>query len=396
MNSKNMQIKKVILFFLSIMLLQSTVAQQTTVSNAGVLHIPLPTLWEAVTPVGELHIYPVSKPEIDKTPPIIKFNHAKVLAVEEKIYTINGTASDKSGISAVFLYKEGNNNSIGSSENGKFSFNVELNEGINKFTVKAKDNSSNSKNEKIIITYKSTRKDYALFIVADNPSSDFQNIPTAKKDVDKLADLLESEYGFLPKILDNPTVAEFRTELKRYYEKQYNENDQLFVYFVGHGDIDVGFDGEPSEYYFVLKGENGRLTQKSFKKQLNSLPVKQILFVANACYSGAEVYQSQFIPDYTPSLTTDEQINKFLYTKKCRKIIAAGKGQIPSGFESSRIVTEMIKYLNNKNEILTVQDFGKSVTNFTYKKVKDKPVFGRFDDDNPSSSFVFVPKSLSK
>lgn len=341
----------------------------------------------AETEVGELHIPKKGK---DHTPPEIELDCGTYITVPTKKFTISGKATDASGITGVFLSGDDKNYTFKQT----FTFNVELKEGRNSFTISSKDKNDNQSEKKLTITYKPERKDYALLIVADNPGNDFQRIRNAKKDAQKLDETLNETYGFETQILHNPTKTKLINTIQT-YDMDCNPDDQLLVYLVGHGDIDE-VNGVALDHYFVFKGQSGRMTQKSFKNLLNSLPFQQVLFIANTCYSGADMLLSKFNPTVSERLTINEQIKIMLSTKPSRKMIAAGKGLVPAGFNSSKLVTEMHKYLEqHKNDIIKFQDFAEAVTNFQYSN-HDKPVIGRFGDDMTRTTFLFIPKALQK
>ncbi len=278
------------------------------------------------------------------------------------------------------------------SENKKnFNTVTKLNAGENKLTIKAYSSCDNNVEKTISIYRDLERTDYALFFVIDNPGNDYTKIPNAVKDAKKLDKVLSDDYGFKTEIFNNPTEKEFNETIEEYASKTYNKNDQLLVYLVGHGDVDRIGDNI-TENYFVLK--NKKITQTKFTNSINAIEVNHILFIANTCYSGASVIQSQFKPYVEEELTIDEKINDYLKRKKTRKIIAAGNELVPSGYDSHPLINKMIRYLlSNTDKIINFQDLANNITNFKYTS-GTKPIYGHFGDDAYRTTFIFVPKNI--
>lgn len=273
-----------------------------------------------------------------------------------------------------------------------FNTSFDLQIGENKLKIEAFSTCSNTPVIKTIsITRKIKRQDYALFFVIDDAKG-YTPINNAPKDAKKFKDLLETNYNFNVEVVNNPTQQDFLTTIERYNKISYNKNDQLLVYLIGHGDIEK-MNGTTLDNYFVF--QDGKLTQKMVTNSLNALPVNHILFIANTCYSGASVLQSNFKPSVKNELTLDERINDLLKKKKTRKIIAAGPDLVPAGFESSLLITKIIQYLeNHSSEIVTYQTLSQNaITDFKYQN-GTKPLYGYFGDDQFTTTFIFVPRNM--
>ena len=50
---------------------------------------------------------------------------------------------------------------------------------------------------------------------------------------------LEDIYGFQVELIQNPTKADILHELHKYAQKEYTPEDQLLIFFAGHGDFDT-------------------------------------------------------------------------------------------------------------------------------------------------------------
>src|SRR5205085_3458482 len=82
-------------------------------------------------------------------------------------------------------------------------------------------------------------KDHAL-LIATNRYNDahFKPLDNPVPDAQVIAKDLQTLYGFDVKVVENPTLQELLSVLRDYAKRQYGEDDQLFIFFAGHGTYD--------------------------------------------------------------------------------------------------------------------------------------------------------------
>ena len=80
-------------------------------------------------------------------------------------------------------------------------------------------------------------KYYALVIGNNNYEFDFDPLKTAVNDAVEIADILENKYGFEVTLSLNATRETIYKELK-ILSKVLKENDNLLIYYAGHGELD--------------------------------------------------------------------------------------------------------------------------------------------------------------
>jgi uncharacterized protein len=127
---------------------------------------------------------------------------------------------------------------------------------------------------------------YHALIIANAAYRHWPRLDTPLRDAQDLKTLLERRYGFQVTLVSNATRREVFAAFDA-MRGRLTARDNLLVYYAGHGDIDpVTQRG----YWVPVDGER-RNRSKSISvvdvtDQLNAMPAKQVLVVADSCYSG--------------------------------------------------------------------------------------------------------------
>ncbi|QTA78795.1 Caspase-like domain-containing protein [Desulfonema limicola] len=154
--------------------------------------------------------------------------------------------------------------------------------------------------EKRMKKIKKTGNYYAL-LIGINKYETWPELKNAVNDVSELKNILISKYGFLPenvklKTDSQATWASLVEQMKNMAEKL-GDSDNLLIYFAGHGQLDsltgdgywIPTDGSPDD-------QSTWITNSSIKLILGSNTVKarNILVIADSCYSGTLLYPVSF------------------------------------------------------------------------------------------------------
>ena len=133
-------------------------------------------------------------------------------------------------------------------------------------------------------------KDFALLIGTNNYDH-HAPLNNPIRDVEALAEELNNRFGFETEVLRDVsktciTDALYRYGLKRTYP---NPDDQLFIFFAGHGDYNEYF----GQGFLVTKDSPRVILDDSYvythallRKLVDSIPCKHIFLVVDACFSG--------------------------------------------------------------------------------------------------------------
>lgn len=128
--------------------------------------------------------------------------------------------------------------------------------------------------------------DYHALIIGNNDYKHFDKLKTALHDAKAVASLLEKSYGFEIKILTNANRYETMVALNT-YRKQLDPEDNLLIYYAGHGWL----DNDTGEGYWIpVDGEKDNtanwISNNSVSNNMKAIPAKHILVIADSCYSG--------------------------------------------------------------------------------------------------------------
>ncbi|MFZ6012133.1 MAG: caspase family protein [Bacteroidota bacterium] len=238
------------------------------------------------------------------------------------------------------------------------------------------------------------RKDYALMFAVDKYEN-WDDLVNPVNDAQTLKKELSEKYGFAVDLVENPDQEDVWGKIVDYTQKKYKPQDQLFIFFAGHG----YFDETLNEGYAVarnsLKNDKGKSSYVSYERLrslVNNIPCEHIFLVMDVCFGGT------FDPTVARSrggenTVTDKQYLARKLTYKTRRFLTSGgKEYVPDGrpghhspFAAKLILA--LKEGGGTDRILTLDEIKAYV-----EKLTPEPRFGGFGDNNASSDFLFVNK----
>ena len=127
---------------------------------------------------------------------------------------------------------------------------------------------------------------YFALVIGNNDYAQLPKLETAVKDAREAERLLSQKYGFSTQLLLNGTRYDILSALNRLRE-QLTENDNLLIYYAGHGDLDrINQRG----YWLPVDAEPGSsanwISNIAITDILNSMSARHVLVIADSCYSG--------------------------------------------------------------------------------------------------------------
>lgn len=168
--------------------------------------------------------------------------------------------------------------------------------------------------------------DYALLIAnwqyeaacrGPNCRNQLHDLSNPPKEVRRIKALLETTYGYQVEILENPaTQQQLNDAIDRVLNLAHQQpGSQALIYFSGHGLVDQSLG------YYALARTNPRAleatasTYPNLKARITAHPLKKVLVMIDACYSGAFFGVNSFrSPDIDK--TYEEVIRGFIQTKQ--------------------------------------------------------------------------------
>jgi uncharacterized caspase-like protein len=162
---------------------------------------------------------------------------------------------------------------------------------------------------------------YHALVIGNNNYAKLPKLQTAVSDAEAVAEVLTRRYGFSVELLRNATREDILRALNK-YRAELTENDNLLIYYAGHGSLDrqtnTGFwqpvDAEPDD-------DLNWIANTDLTRRLNAMTANHVMVVADSCYSGT------LVRDAGTQLPTGQERNEWLRRmaeKRSRTAIVSG------------------------------------------------------------------------
>jgi hypothetical protein len=319
---------------------------------------------------------------------------------------VKGTVVDASGIYSVSI----NDVEAQVSSSGEFWANVALAYGDNNITVTATDTKKNSTKETFTIaretaitppptptpvaTSTQTGSNYALLFATDDYLN-WGDLVNPVKDAEAIAKELRDNYGFQTEVCKNLSQEAVLTKLRSYAIKSFGDNDQLLIFFAGHG----VFDEVTKMGYVVPRDAKANdvskiscISHSNLRDYVNNIPCKHILLTMDVCFGGTiDPKATRSIEDYS-DIPQPEFIARKLKYKTRQYLTSGGKEYVPDGrpgYHSpfARKFLEALRSYGGSDGVLTIGEICGYL-----ERVTPEPRRGEFGDNEPGSDFIFIAK----
>jgi len=226
------------------------------------------------------------------------------------------------------------------------------------------------------------------------------------QDVEAIEAELRDVYKARVTTLRNPTRREFLLSLYAQADETYARNDQLLVYFAGHGWFDErlrrGFlalaDSEP------LADDPLRdtlVSHEDVRTILERLDCEHVLLVLDSCFSGtvdptlAMASSTRAFGTGRGFVSTAEYLERKLAYRTRRYITAGGNEYVPDGRPGhhspfSRQFLEALRTYGGSDGVLTLEEILVHL-----ERVDPQPKAGELTGNEPGSSFVLVARPIA-
>lgn len=241
------------------------------------------------------------------------------------------------------------------------------------------------------------RKDYALIFATDKYDH-WGELVNPVNDGRTIEGILKEKYGFQAEVVENPTREEILAKLYDYNTRRFNFQDQLFIFFAGHG----VFDETLGEGYVVasnsLENDKGKTTyipHTVLRQNIDNIKCEHILLVMDVCFGGTidPVLTARRNLDVYAEASDSEYLVKKLSLRTRKFLTSGGKQYVPDGVPgrhspfAAKLVQALREVGSGKDRILTLPEL-----EVYFQKLTTDPRSGSFGSDNPASDFVFVAK----
>lgn len=240
------------------------------------------------------------------------------------------------------------------------------------------------------------RKDYAILFATDKYDY-WTDLVNPVEDANAIAQELKTRYGFEVEIVENPTQDEVFIKLADYMQKKYKPQDQLMIFFAGHGYFDDTF----GEGFVVAsnslendKAKTSYISHNRLRSVINNIPCEHVFLSMDVCFGGT--FDPVIAKERGNVMSGETSATEFLVRKlsyKTRKYLTSGgKTYVSDGVAGkhspfAQKILIALKEQGGNDHILTLEELRSYV-----EKLIPEPRAGSFGDDNPASDFVFVAK----
>jgi hypothetical protein len=165
---------------------------------------------------------------------------------------------------------------------------------------------------------------YHALVIGNNNYKHLRALHTAVNDAREVGRILEKEYGVKVTLLLNATRYDMLSALNKLRE-QLTEKDNLLIYYAGHGELDkvnqrghwLPIDAEPNS-------SANWISNVAITDILNAMSVRQVLVVADSCYSGTMTRSA--LGDLDPGMSEEKRIElmQLMAQKRSRMVMTSG------------------------------------------------------------------------
>jgi hypothetical protein len=239
------------------------------------------------------------------------------------------------------------------------------------------------------------RKDMALIFATDNYDH-FDDLVNPVFDSRTIDQELREKYGFETEIVTNATLEEVFEKIREYNQRKFKPQDQLLIFFAGHGLFDETF----GEGYVVarnsLANDKSRTTyipHARLREIINNIPCQHIMLMMDVCFGGTldpVIARSRASAD---DVSEKEMLARKFSYKTRKYLTSGGKEYVSDGIPgkhspfAARFI-ESLRSFGGDDRILTLNELLVNMEN-----LKQLPRSGSFGEDEKLSDFVFVAKS---
>ncbi len=239
------------------------------------------------------------------------------------------------------------------------------------------------------------RKDYALMFATDKYDH-WNDLVNPIEDARTIADELRTKYGFEVELVLNAEQDQVFEKLREYNERRFKPQDQLLVFFAGHGTFDETF----GEGYVVAKNslandkaKTSYISHNRLRGIINNIPCEHILLTMDVCFGGTldpVLARSRNAQAYENSTT--EMVARKLSQRTRKYLTSGGKEYVSDGIPgkhspfASKLI-ESLRGLGGQDQVLTLQEIITAM-----EVLKQVPRTGSFGEDEQLSDFVFISR----
>jgi len=175
-------------------------------------------------------------------------------------------------------------------------------------------------------------KRYAL-VIGINQYQHLRQLENAVRDAKEVAGRLESDFGFqVDRLFDEDATAEKINTALGQCKERYQSEDDLLIFYAGHGTNKGGLAGEAEGYLIPVeaRAEDDKtwLAEADIIQQAKGWPAQRVFLVLDACYAGTALR----VHDSLEPGARDDQVLKILVAGTENQPVPDGGADLHSPF----------------------------------------------------------------
>jgi uncharacterized caspase-like protein/polyhydroxyalkanoate synthesis regulator phasin len=196
---------------------------------------------------------------------------------------------------------------------------------------------------------------YYALIIGDDNFRYWPHIDNAVNDARAVEQELRTHYGFKTTLLVNATREQLLGAFND-LRQQLTPNDNLLVYYAGHGQLVPQID---RGYWIPVDAQTTNDTEWILNEQITDylqiIPARHIIIIADSCYAGVLTRSSVEVPKSGLDPRTRLSVLQALSPKRVRTVMTSGGVQpvLDSGVDGHSIfAAALLRVLRDNNNIL--------------------------------------------
>lgn len=233
-------------------------------------------------------------------------------------------------------------------------------------------------------------------LFATNIYDSYSELINPVVDASSLSAEFINNYKVIVELVENPSLNETVKKIREYAKMKYTSQDQLFIFFAGHGTYDRIF----KEGYVISKDSKSSdetktsyLSHSNLRTMINNIPCDHVFLVMDVCFGGTFdplIASSHRGAAMYEEISTEDFIERKSKYKTRLYLTSGGNEYVPDGRPGHhspfmRKFLEALRNYGGGDGIVTVNEILPYI-----EKVEPQPRYGEFGDNEPGSDFLFV------
>jgi hypothetical protein len=232
-------------------------------------------------------------------------------------------------------------------------------------------------------------KNYLMGIGIDRYES-IQSLSNAVRDTKAICDILSSKYGFedAEYLIDSEATNENLHKTFKDFHSKMTEDDNLLIYYAGHGDVDDGIGGYWVPYDAQIDKTTSYFLNSTLLEYIKNSCAKHITIISDSCFSRSILLDSD---NKTRSLSDYEK-------QKSRWAITSGRKPVPDGVKGghSPFAERIINFLTDNKRDFLVSDLSQDLKKISYNSDQNPQGAPLANVGHDGGEFIFKQKSSKR